>query len=260
MPTPIFVVDAFAEGPFSGNPAGVVPLSGPASDDWMQNVAMEMNHAETAFTWPEGELRRLRWFTPAVEVDLCGHATLATAHTLWESGLATGELTFITRSGELVCRQDEGRISMSFPADRPEAISSSWGPGWETGERYRGRDDLMIVLASEADVREFQPDFAAIAKLPARGLIVTAPAGGDIDFVSRFFAPQSGIDEDPVTGSAHCLLAEFWGPRLGKSRLSARQISRRGGRVEIDRQGDRIELSGVARTFLRGELVAGPAS
>lgn len=250
----VYVVDSFTTRPFYGNPAGVVVLDEPADPAWMQSVAAELKHAETAFVEmvPEGP-KPLRWFTPTVEVDLCGHATLATGHVLG------GEQVFTTRSGQLRTRAEGGRITMDFPADQPataaEELSAAL-PGVEVKELLRGRFDLLAVVADAAVVRELQPDMAAIAALDTRALIVSAP--GDkpgIDFVSRVFAPGVGVPEDPVTGSAHCLLAPYWSAQLGRVELTGEQASSRSGIVETRLDGDRVTLAGHAVTVLEGELV-----
>lgn len=265
MPLPLFQVDAFTDVPFAGNPAAVCLLDAPADVGWMQRVAAEMNLAETAFVHPvEGGAFGLRWFTPTVEVDLCGHATLATAHVLYETGrlAASAEARFDTASGRLTVGQEGDRLAMDFPATPPEAAApppqlaealGRW-PTW-TG---RTRFDCFAVLDDEAAVRELEPDLAAVASLDARGLIVTAAANAGVgyDFVSRCFYPQSGIPEDPVTGSAHCALAPYWAGRLGRSELTGFQASTRGGHVGVCLRGDRVDLIGHAVTVLHGELVA----
>lgn len=252
----VSLVDAFADGPFTGNPAAVVTLDEPLDDATMSRIAMEMNQAETAFVRPLAhEAYELRWFTPTVEVDLCGHATLATAHVLYERG-AEGTLRFETRSGLLLASNFAGEgIKMDFPAEPPTAaplphpLSFLSDPLW-TG---RNRMDWFVQIEDEALVRDLQPDFRAIAALGMRGLIVTA-AGRDVDFVSRCFFPQSGVDEDPVTGSAHCALAPFWSDRLAKGELVGYQASRRGGYVRVVERGHRVTLRGRTVTTLRGEL------
>jgi predicted PhzF superfamily epimerase YddE/YHI9 len=250
---PLFLVDAFSHGPFTGNPAGVCPLEGPEDETWMQNVAQEMNQAETAFVWPENDSWRLRWFTPDVEVDLCGHATLATAAVLWSTGRAEGDLAFETRSGTLTCRPVDEAIEMDFPAEPivaaplPEAISS-FGDVLFTGQN---RMDWFMEVADEATLRSAAPDLAAIARLDARGLIVTS-RGEETDFVSRFFAPQSGVAEDSVTGSAHCGLGPYWAAKLGRTDLVGFQASRRGGFVHVGVRDARILLRGQARIVLTG--------
>lgn len=260
--TPITIVDAFADGPFTGNPAAVVVLETEASADWMQSVAMEMNQAETAF------VRRvsagawsLRWFTPLAEVDLCGHATLATAHTLWESGATTdASIAFDTRSGRLsACREEEGMIALDFPAiasthtDPPPSCAEVLG--LEPDEVLMGAFDLLCVLPDAERVRTLAPDLSRIAAWPVRGVLVTAPGANEgVDFVSRCFFPALGVPEDPVTGSAHCALAPWWAARLKKTDLVGVQLSRRGGRVGCRVVGDRVELRGRAVTTVRGTL------
>ena len=247
MRLPVYLVDAFADAPFTGNPAAVVPLEEPLDDATMQRIAMEMNQAETAFVLPG---LTLRWFTPTVEVDLCGHATLAAAHVFWERG-AEGVLRFKTRSGVLAAERRADGILLDFPAEPPIAAPVPLFPDalW-TG---RNRMDWFVQLSDEAAVRGLKPDFAVIAALGMRGLIVTA-RGSETDFVSRCFYPQSGVDEDPVTGSAHCALAPFWAERLGKTEMVGYQASRRGGAVSVSLRGDRVRLEGCAVTTLRGEF------
>ena len=266
----IFTVDAFADRPFGGNPAGVCLSEGPAPDAaWMQAVAAEMNLAETAFLQPRGDGRfGLRWFTPLVEVDLCGHATLASAHALWEQGERGDVLEFETRSGVLrAARTGGAAIRLDFPADPPHAIDPPDGLVAALGLDaapvgiYRGVSDVLVEVADVETVRKLVPDFRWLAAIPARGVIVTAAVaapqtiGGSSDFVSRCFYPAAGIDEDPVTGSAHCTLASFWCPRLGRPSLVGWQASARGGRVGVELAGDRVLLTGRAVTVLRGELV-----
>ncbi|MGD8858783.1 MAG: PhzF family phenazine biosynthesis protein [Myxococcales bacterium] len=260
----IDVIDAFTAEPFSGNPAAVCLLPGSRSDGWMQRVAMEMNLSETAFLQAAGEgTHALRWFTPAVEVDLCGHATLASAHFLWERGLldATSPARFDTRSGRLTCRREDDRIYMDFPArpgtvrDAPDGLFDALGI--DGGRVLENGMDLIVAVESGTMVRELAPDLRALSALPVRGVIVTAPGErGDVDFVSRFFAPAAGVDEDPVTGSAHCFSGPYWAQVLGRSELVAEQLSRRGGRLGVRVRGERVELSGQAVTTLRGRLLA----
>ncbi len=265
----LFQIDAFTDRPFAGNPAAVCLLSGPRSDGWMQAVAREMNLSETAFLSARGDAAEgfdLRWFTPRVEVDLCGHATLASAHHLFERGhlAPTGTARFHTRSGLLTARRgDGGWIEMDFPSrpprplEPPELLRAALGeePRW-TGT---DGDDLLVLVADEGAVRHLRPDLAALERLPARGVIVTAAAepGRGYDFVSRFFAPAVGVDEDPVTGSAHCCLGPFWSERLGRADLVARQVSARGGTLRVRPRGDRVLLSGQAVTVLAMELLDG---
>jgi PhzF family phenazine biosynthesis protein len=258
----IFQVDAFADKPFAGNPAAVYIMAAPAEEGWMRAVASEMNLSETAFLHPEGDGYRLRWFTPAVEVDLCGHATLASAHILWETGQLRGseQARFYTRSGLLTAAKQGEWIELDFPAKREEASEPPPELGQALGveARYVGRNqfDYLVEVESEAQVRTMQPDFTRLRTLPVRGVIVTSAASTPgYDFVSRFFAPGSGIDEDPVTGSAHCCLAPFWGKRLGKGAMVGYQASARGGVVRVRLEGERVLLGGQAVTVLRGELV-----
>ena len=262
-------VDAFAERPFTGNPAAVCLLGAPADAAWMQAVAAEMNLSETAFVVPgEAGAYGLRWFTPAVEVDLCGHATLAAAHVLFESGALapTDEARFDTRSGRLAVRTaGEATYTMDFPATPPVEAEAPVGTAEVLGAIVwagRSRFDLFVELADEATVRALAPDPHAVRALGARGVVVTAraDAGAAYDVVSRFFAPGSGVDEDPVTGSAHCALGPYWAERLGTDTLRCYQASARGGHVGVRMQagggpdGGRVELTGRAVTVLRGEL------
>jgi len=256
-----FKVDSFTAQPFAGNPAGVCLLTEPRDERWMQAVAREMNLSETAFLLREGDRFRLRWFTPAVEVDLCGHATLASAHVLWEEGvLAPSETArFATRSGELRAARRGDLIELDFPtkpeqrAEPPENLLEAL----RVTPLYLGRNvfDYLLLLDSEEAVRAVSPDFALLRSVTVRGVIVTAPsARPEFDFVSRFFAPAVGVDEDPVTGSAHCCLGPFWAARLGKNDLVGHQVSARGGVVNVRVAGDRVFLGGRAVTVLRGEL------
>lgn len=262
-PHPLFIVDAFADVPFSGNPAAVCLLDGDADARWMQQVAAELNLSETAF------LRRqaadewdLRWFTPQVEVDLCGHATLASAHVLWhERSAGRNALTFHTRSGPLVARPGEDGIGLDFPACPPTAAPRDPALAQALGTQPlwvgRGGQDLLAVLDHAEAVRALAPDFARLAGLDARGVIVTAESDrAEYDFISRFFAPGVGLPEDPVTGSAHCVLGPYWGDRLGRQVVRGYQASARGGTVDVRLDGPRVELRGRARTVLRGSLHA----
>lgn len=261
MPQTITQVDAFAERPFAGNPAAVCILPAPADAGWMQQVAMEMNLSETAFLEPRGDGYGLRWFTPAVEVDLCGHATLASAHVLWEDGhLADdAEARFHTRSGVLTCRRDGGLIWMDFPAKPEKSVGYIPGLAEALGATpaYVGRSqfDVLVELESPDEVRSLAPDLGALRQVEARGVIVTAPGDADgVDFVSRFFAPAVGVDEDPVTGSAHCVLAPYWAEKLDRTEMAGYQASRRGGTVRVRVDGDRVHLGGTAVTVMRGTL------
>ena len=256
-------VDAFTERPFAGNPAAVCLLPSPRPDGFLQDVAREMNLSETAFLLERADGYALRWFTPAVEVDLCGHATLASAHVLWEDALlpAGAEARFHTRSGLLTAVRRDDLIEMDFPAE--PAAASVESPDLESalGERPlfvgRNRFDVLVEVDSEDAVRRIRPDFKWLSTITSRGVIVTArSASAGRDFVSRFFAPGAGIDEDPVTGSAHCCLGPFWGARLGKDRLVGYQASARGGTVLVRLAGDRVILGGKAVTVLRGMLTA----
>jgi PhzF family phenazine biosynthesis protein len=261
MPVPLVQVDAFASQPFSGNPAAVCLLDGPREERWMASVALEMNLSETAFLHPADDGYSLRWFTPTVEIALCGHATLASAHTLWTEGHLdpTQPAKFHTKSGLLTCVRRGDWIEMDFPAkleqpaDSPENLEDALG----ARPVYVGRNefDYLVELADEQSVRALQPKHHLLRSMTVRGVIVTARAAGDFDFVSRFFAPGSGIDEDPVTGSAHTALAPYWSARLGKTEMTGFQASPRGGVVRVVAAGNRVLLLGKAVTTLRGELL-----
>ena len=258
----LWIVDAFADAPFSGNPAAVCMLPGHRPDSWHQALATEMNQAETAFlSRKEGDWG-LRWFTPQVEVDLCGHATLASAHFLWESGRLQRTTTarFHTRSGILTAESDGAWIVLDFPktapspAPLPPGIAEALGckPVW-TG---RTPFDLFVRLDDAETVRKLAPDLVKLASADVRGIIVTAKGDGrGADFVSRFFAPRVGVPEDPVTGSAHCALSPYWAEELGRAVLTGHQASARGGTVRVETKGERVLLGGKARTVVRGELV-----
>jgi PhzF family phenazine biosynthesis protein len=257
----IVQVDAFTNQPFAGNPAAVCVLPEPREAAWMSDVAREMNLAETAFLHPQNSGFSLRWFTPAVEVALCGHATLASAHVLWQDGhLPQGATArFHTKSGLLTAVQKDGWIEMDFPATPNEAVEPPAGLIAALGLKnpiYFGQNkfDYLVEVDSEAALRALQPDYSTLRKYPVRGIIVTA-RGADYDFVSRFFAPASGIDEDPVTGSAHCALGPYWAGKLGKTEFRAFQASPRGGEVGIRLQGDRAILRGQAVTVMHGDLI-----
>jgi len=255
-------VDAFTSEPFRGNPAAVCFLDRERDDAWMRNVAAEMNLAETAFLLPRGDGWSLRWFTPAVEVKLCGHATLGSAHALWEEGRlgANDVARFHTLSGLLTASRDGDWIELDFPAKAAQEIAAPDGLLQSLGvehPRYVGRNefDYLVEVDSEDEVRALQPDFARLAQFPVRGVIVTSKTSIDgADFVSRFFAPAAGVPEDPVTGSAHCCLTPFWSARLGKTEMRARQVSKRGGELRVRLAGDRVKIGGQAVTTLRGEL------
>ena len=257
---PIFQIDAFTSQAFTGNPAAVCLLNEEMGAAWMQAVAAEMNLSETAFVTPLESGFGLRWFTPVAEVDLCGHATLAAAHLLWEQAVTTApEIHFHTRSGVLSASQNGHSIELDFPATPaipapcPEGLLPALGI--ETGEVLRNQYDYLIRIETEQSVRNMTPDFAQLSMIDTRGVMVTAPAdGNDYHFVSRFFAPRFGIDEDPVTGSAHCTLAPYWADQLNNEQLTAFQASKRGGTVQMQLQGDRIILAGTAVTVLTGTL------
>jgi PhzF family phenazine biosynthesis protein len=283
MEIELYQVDAFCKELFSGNPAAVCPLASWPADALMQQIAAENNLSETAFfvqeaAHPEGDYYHIRWFTPTVEVDLCGHATLATAHVLYNHQGFTGDtVRFASRSGELLVKKEGSLLTLDFPVDTLTPIPvtddmSRWF-NKRPEEAYKGKTDYMLVFAHEADIANIQPDLAAIEKLTeARGVIATAPGGstaaastatkGDagadaantVDFVSRFFGPQSGVPEDPVTGSAHTTLTPYWSKRLGKKHLTAQQLSARKGYLQCKDAGNRIEISGQAKTYLSGRI------
>jgi PhzF family phenazine biosynthesis protein len=265
VPVRIVQVDAFTSTPFAGNPAAVCVLSAPADEVWMKKVAREMNLSETAFLYPESDGYRLRWLTPAIEVDLCGHATLASAHVLWEDGhIASGSTArFHTRSGLLTCERRGEWVEMDFPAKHEQAAEPPPQLAEALGAdlKYVGMNqfDYLVEVADEKTLRSLHPNHYLLKQLPVRGVIVTAQ-GTEYDFVSRFFAPGSGIDEDPVTGSAHTALAPFWSARLQKNEMIGFQASPRGGVVKVRLQGtphgNRVILAGQAVTVLRGKLLA----
>lgn len=255
----LYHVDAFADRLFSGNPAGVVVLERPLPARLMQAVAAENNMSETAFVVPGRNGYAIRWFTPATEVDLCGHATLASAHVLFSHlGHPSGTILFRTRkSGTLTASRENDLIVLDFPADRlrraPVAPLLTAGLGRRPDEAWRGKTDILCLFRSQKDIEGLRPDMQALSKVRARGVIATAP-GRSADFVSRFFGPQVGVPEDPVTGSAHTTLAAFWAPRLGRNTLSALQLSKRGGRLRCTLDGGRVKLAGKARTYLVGDI------
>lgn len=257
MKLDIFQIDAFASRPFTGNPAAIVPLDTWLPDDVMLNIAMENNLAETAYFVPNGDGYDLRWFTPTVEMDLCGHATLASAYLIFQHlGTDKSILKFQTRSGELTVEKKDGKFVLDFPSrpgqpvDAPPGLIESIGS--EPKEIYKSRD-YMLVYDSEADVLAIKPDFNSLMKINAHAVIVTAP-GDKSDFVSRFFAPEVGVPEDPVTGSAHCTLIPYWAERLGKNKLFARQVSQRGGEIQCELIGDRVKMAGDAVLYMKGEI------
>jgi PhzF family phenazine biosynthesis protein len=253
-----YQVDAFATRAFEGNPAAVCPLESWLEDGLLQAIAEENNLSETAFFVPSEKGFELRWFTPIKEVDLCGHATLAAAHVIFETlGYAKQVITFETRSGDLFVEKKGKRLAMDFPAcpptprEPPEILAEGLG---QRPMEVLATDDYIAVFDNEATVRAITPNQALLGQLDLRGVIVTAP-GSDVDFVSRFFAPKFGIPEDPVTGSAHCALAPYWARKLGKSLLSAKQLSRRGGDLICEVKTNRVFLSGYAVTFMEAEIV-----
>jgi PhzF family phenazine biosynthesis protein len=263
MPLPLFQVDAFTDKPFAGNPAAVCLLPAWKEDRWLQAVAREMNLSETAFLVKKADAFELRWFTPTVEVDLCGHATLASAHILWQQGHARGDdICFSTRSGILKASRHGDDIELDFPVKPEEAAPAPPGllEALGASARYIGKNqfDYLVEVESEVTLRSLAPDFKQLATVPARGVIVTSTSADPrFDFVSRFFAPASGINEDPVTGSAHCCLGDFWRKRLGKTEFVAFQASGRGGVVKVRLTKDRAFLRGQALTVAKGELLVG---
>ncbi|WP_116105390.1 PhzF family phenazine biosynthesis protein [Lewinella sp. IMCC34191] len=261
---PLYQVDAFTDKLFGGNPAAVVPVPEFPSDKLMQQIAAENNLSETAFVVIRGKGKfDIRWFTPASEVRLCGHATLAAAHVLYRSGGKDLErLRFKTKAGEIITVDpdtDEGSYTMTFPADKPKKVKSSKKvrgalAGLKPVSVYEGTDDLIVVLEDQQQVESLKPNHHIIAKLKQRGLIVTAP-GNKVDFVSRCFYPVQGIEEDPVTGSAHTVLAPLWAKKLKKKKLTARQLSSRGGRLYCEMRGKKVRISGQAITYLAGQVL-----
>lgn len=257
MKLPVYQVDAFADNIFEGNPAAICPLEKWIPDEVMQSIAMENNLSETAFFMAGEDSFRLRWFTPTNEVDLCGHATLATAHVLFEHlGYEESVIRFHTNSGELKVQKQNERLVMDFPVSElnesspPQFLETAIGV--PAKELYRHTDYLYVVDTPE-QVRDLKPNIRDLEKADVRGIIVTA-SGSNVDFVSRFFAPAVGVDEDPVTGSAHTMLTPYWSRKLGKKELIGRQISSRGGTVYCKNKNDRVELGGTACTFLQGEI------
>ncbi|OQX79429.1 MAG: isomerase [Bacteroidetes bacterium 4484_276] len=259
MKTKIYQIDAFANQVFKGNPAAVCPLEGWLPDEVMQNIAFENNLSETAFFVREGNVFQIRWFTPTIEVDLCGHATLATAHVLFNHLDYKGDIIFLeSKSGDLRVMKDEDMLWLDFPTGFCEKVNMP--PNLieaftaQPVEALAARDYLMAVYESEEAIQNMKPDFNRLKELPYHAIIVTAK-GNDVDFVSRMFAPVIGIDEDPVTGSAHTLLTPYWSQKLKKVHLSARQVSSRGGELQCKMSGDRVEIGGQAVTYLVGEIV-----
>ncbi len=263
----LYQLDAFTDRLFAGNPAAVVPLINWLPDEQMQQIAAENNLAETAFyVKTDGNTQfHIRWFTPTVEVDLCGHATLAASHVVFhlEEKVEANEITFESRSGSLkVCKGADGWLTLDFPADvatkanvQPPALATSLGE--KPLAVFKGKTDYMLVYENQAQIEALDPDFREMATVPARGVIVTAPGDADsgVDFVSRFFGPQSGVDEDPVTGSAHTTLVPYWAEQLGKTDLTARQVSKRGGYLRCKLLNDRVDISGQVQLYLTGEIL-----
>jgi len=252
----MYQVDAFTDKLFHGNPAAVCPLDRWIPAELMQKIAMENNLAETAFYVPGPERHEIRWFTPAVEVDLCGHATLASAFVLFNFGGFQGSVAeFDSRSGLLSVRRDGDLLTLDFPADSPSAVDAPEllvrALGAQPLEAYKGKTDYMLVFGEQREIEAMTPDFGSLAKVHARGIIVTAP-GKEVDFVSRFFAPEVGVSEDPVTGSAHTTLTPYWSKRLAKTNLTAVQLSKRQGWLWCRLAGDRVKISGHARAYLEG--------
>ena len=267
MSVRVYKVDAFTNTPYSGNPAAVCCLEAPANDQWMQAVASEMNLAETAFVLQEGDGYRLRWFTPTVEVDICGHATLASSHILWERNLADPDkpIRFYTRSGVLTASKRGDKIELDFPADPESTVELTEDLSIVLRESlgavplYVGKSqrDFLVEVESETILKEMVPNMSILSQVPMRGYIVTTKSDRpEFDFISRCFYPAVGIPEDSVTGSAHCCLAIFWAKRLGKTEMSGYQAYSRGGTVGVKIVGDRVILIGQAVTMLVGELLA----
>ena len=261
MPIPLIQVDAFTNRLFSGNPAAICLLEQESHSDWMQAVAAEMNLSETAFVRPLEEGFELRWFTPAIEVDLCGHATLASAHALWDEGVVNPSqpIRFHTRSGVLTCLRVGDFIELDFPetpaqeSEVPAGLLNALGvqPSFVGKSKF----DKFVLVESEQVVRSLKPDFAMLRQIPMRGVIVTSTSDDPrYDFVSRYFAPGAGIEEDPVTGSAHCCLGPYWSEQLGKTEMMAYQASERGGELHVSIAGDRVILGGQAVTVFKGEI------
>ncbi|TLX77629.1 PhzF family phenazine biosynthesis protein [Labilibacter sediminis] len=259
MRLPIYQVDAFTNELYKGNPAAVVILNKWLDDETMQNIAMENNLAETAFVAPQGTDLHIRWFTPTTEMDLCGHATLAAAHVLFEyEDLEGDDVIFNSRSGILKVFRNSNHLTLDFPVDEYSYVSElpelmRLDNKNLVKEVYRGKTDLMFVMARQEHIENYIPSFDDLRKLNCRGVIITAP-GNEVDFVSRFFAPQSGINEDPVTGSAHTTLTPYWSGKLGKQELKAEQLSPRGGQLVCELKNDRVLIGGSCKTFFRGEL------
>jgi len=257
----IYIVDAFTSVMYRGNPAAVCLLDSLKSDDWMRSVANEMHLSETAFLYPNNDNYLLRWFTPITEVDLCGHATLASAHILWEENICSSDIiTFKTKSGKITAERMNNRINMNFPVEicRHSSAPPELMDGLNIPFRYVGRNrlDYLVEVENEETVMQLRPDFNILKQVDTRGVIVTSRSDHvGYDFVSRCFYPALGVNEDPVTGSAHCCLGPYWGNQLHKNRLRAIQLSERQGELDLELTGERIIISGQAITTMRGELV-----
>jgi len=255
---PFYQVDAFTDSLFGGNPAGVCPLDEWLPDETMQKIAMENNVSETAFFIKKGDGFHIRWFTPRVEVNLCGHATLASAHVIFnESGYVRDAISFESRGGNLNVTREGELLILDFPANKPQRTSLPddfvQALNIMPVQCFRGKEDYLLLYKSQKEIEALIPDFLKLEKVVARAVIVTAP-GDKIDFVSRFFAPRVGIDEDPVTGSAHTVLIPFWAEKLGKTEMKAMQLSSRGGTLFCRLRGDRVDIGGRAVTYLKGEI------
>lgn len=259
MELTIYQVDAFTNQLFGGNPAAICPLTEWLPTETMQKIALENNLSETAFIIPEGKNYHIRWFTPAIEVDLCGHATLATAHVLYaEMGYEGEKVTFNSRSGLLTVSKNDDLYTMNFPSDNlksvaiPSEITEAFGI--QPIEVFRGKDDYLAIFDQQTTIESLAPDFKVLAQLNARGVIASAK-GNTVDFISRCFFPAAGIDEDPVTGSAHTTMTPYWAKKLAKTQMSALQLSARGGALTCEYLGDRVNISGQAVTYLRGRIL-----
>jgi len=258
MKLPLFQVDAFAEDLFKGNPAAVVPLDEWLTTETMQQIAMENNLSETAFFVPTSEGFEIRWFTPKAEVKLCGHATLASAHVIFqEANYPHEQITFGSLSGSLHVSKKDNLLQLDFPADTMRPIDAPNQIIQAIGKLpqacLKGKTDYMLIFETEKEIRDICPNFAQLSRTDARGVIVTAP-GQNVDFVSRFFAPGVGVDEDPVTGSAHTSLTPYWAKRLGKLEMTAQQLSQRGGELHVSLNENRVLIAGKTKTYLRGEI------
>ena len=258
MKIKLYQIDAFTDQVFSGNPAAVCPLEGWLDDGTLQHIASENNLAETAYFVKAKDGYHIRWFTPVAEVDLCGHATLAAAYVIFNfSDYASDSISFQSKSGVLTVTRSLEWYTLNFPADKVQAIAIT--PeliaciGKKPSEAYQGLSDAMLVFSSRQMIEQAIPDFSKIAQLKARGLIITAP-GTDTDFVSRFFAPAEGIDEDPATGSAHSMLTPFWSEKLGKNAMQAKQVSQRGGEIWVEQHGDRVIIAGSCVFYMKGRF------